>query len=71
MVGVPTMAGIVPMLVLQQVSRSGRLPVRLRLRPIAIHHSTANRHPTTNPGSSMHLLVGVLAIGFVLPPPES
>ena len=71
MVGVPTMADTVPMLVLQQGSRLGRLPVRLRLRAIAIHHPTANRHPTTNPGSSMHLLVGVLAIGFVLPPPES
>jgi hypothetical protein len=50
MVGVPTMAGIVPTLVLQQESRLGRLPVRLRLRPIAINHPTAHRHPTTSPG---------------------
>jgi hypothetical protein len=52
MVEVPTMAGIVPTLVLQRGSRLGRLPVRLRLRPIAIHHPTAHRHlTTTNPGS--------------------
>jgi hypothetical protein len=52
MVGVPTMAGIVPTLVLQRESRLGRLPVRLRHRPIAINHPTAHRHPTTSRGSS-------------------
>jgi hypothetical protein len=70
MVGVPTMAGIVPTLALQRGSRLGRLPVRLRLRPIAIRHPIAHRHPITSPGS-MHLLVSVLAIGFMLPLPES
>jgi predicted DNA-binding transcriptional regulator AlpA len=42
---------IVPTLALQRGSRLGRLPVQLRLRPIAIHHPTARRHPTTSPGS--------------------
>jgi hypothetical protein len=50
---VPTMAGIVPTLVLQQGSQLGRLPVRLRLRPIAIHHPIAHRHPTTSLGNSL------------------
>jgi hypothetical protein len=53
MVGVPTMAGIVPTLGLQRGSRLERLPVRLRLRLIAIHRPTAHRHPTiTSRGSS-------------------
>jgi hypothetical protein len=70
MVGVPTMADTVPMLGLQQGSRLGRLPVRLRLRAIAIHHRTAPRRPITlSPGSIQDLLLSVLAIGFVLPLP--
>src|SRR5260370_27358220 len=72
MAGVPTMAGIVPTLVLQRGSRLGRLPVRLPLRPIAMNHPTAHRHPITpSPGSMQHLLVSVLAIGFALPLPRS
>jgi hypothetical protein len=72
MVGVPTMADTVPMLVLQQGSRLGRLPVRLRLRVIAIHHRTAHRHrTTTSPGSEQHLLVVCWPIGLVLPLPRS
>jgi hypothetical protein len=52
MVEVPTMAGIVPTPVLQRGSRLGRLPVRLRLRHIAINHPTARQHPITpSPGS--------------------
>jgi hypothetical protein len=40
------------MLGLQQGSRLGRLPVRLRLQAIAIHHRTAPRRPITlSPGS--------------------
>jgi hypothetical protein len=57
MVGVPTMADTAPMLVSQRGLRLGRLPVRLRLRAIAMNHPTAHRHPTTNPGSMQHLLV--------------
>jgi hypothetical protein len=50
--GVPTMAGTVPTPVLQRGSRLGRLPVRLRLRHIAINHPTARQHPITpSPGS--------------------
>jgi hypothetical protein len=49
----PYMVGaIVPTLALQRGSLLGRLPVQLRLRPIAIHHPTAHRHPTTSPGST-------------------
>ena len=43
MVGVPTMADTVPMLVSQRGLRLGRLPVRLRLRATAMNHPT----PTT------------------------